>query len=106
MGIVAGDRVTPDFLLALMQTIRLGAFAQIGAVPSVNQSHVGSVPIVLPPLPEQRRITAILAAAEDCESAASRALEAARRTRSAVLMDLLSGNHEIPSSYDRFLEAA
>ncbi len=31
---------------------------------------------------------------------------AAERLRSALLADLLSGTHQIPSSYDRFLDAA
>jgi len=62
--------------------------------------------VVLPPLPTQQRISA----AADCfQSEAHRAAElreTVSRLRAAVLNDLLSGRHEIPASYDRFLDGA
>jgi len=38
----------------------LGHFSQESAVPSVNQGHLSSIDIGLPPLPEQRKIAEIL----------------------------------------------
>jgi len=106
MGVIAGDQVLPEFLLAFMQSVRLGSLAQIGAVPSVNQSHVASVPLVLPPLPEQLRIVDLVGAVDGEIETSEKLAAEARTLRTALLTDLLSGTHEIPSSYDRLLEAA
>ena len=49
-----------EFLYYFLLVQDLGRFSQESAVPSVNQGHLSSVEISLPPLPEQRRIAEIL----------------------------------------------
>ena len=56
MGLVASDQVLSEFLFFWMQTVRLGDWVQIGAVPSVNNKIVGKLRVALPPIAEQRRI--------------------------------------------------
>jgi restriction endonuclease S subunit len=70
--------------------------------------------IALPPLVEQKRIVDLVSSVDAYIQALSSssseigmttdALNSARRLRSALLSDLLSGNHEIPDSYDKFLK--
>jgi type I restriction enzyme S subunit len=49
-----------EFLYYFLQIQDLGRFSQESAVPSVNQGHLSSIEISLPPLPEQRKIAEIL----------------------------------------------
>lgn len=62
--------------------------------------------VVVPPDKRQAEIVDLMSAAYTDLQLASGAADAARTFRSALLADLLSGTHEIPASYDRFLEAA
>jgi len=71
MGLIpAEDKLSPGFLLAFMETIRLGDLAQEGAVPSINQRSIGRVEIPLPPLPMQTRIVDLLNSAAGVVAAA------------------------------------
>ena len=87
MGLVADPKILlSDFLYALMCQVRLGDYAQQGAVPSVNQRHLSGISVHLPPLPVQRRIVdlmghldAHLANLEAERDATSGLLEALRR---------------------------
>lgn len=65
MGLIAKPGVLPEFLYNFMLTVRLGAFAQTGAVPSVNQSHLRRIELELPPLPVQERIIEIVGVVDD-----------------------------------------
>jgi type I restriction enzyme S subunit len=59
--------------------------------------------LLLPPLDEQRRIVDLIASV-DAEMHAAEAVAARMRdVRSGLLGDLLSGNHEIPASYDEVM---
>jgi len=61
--------------------------------------------ILLPPLDEQRRIVDIVSVADDQVSTADSLANTLRTLRSALLADLLSGDHEIPASYEHLLSA-
>ncbi|MFM9597215.1 restriction endonuclease subunit S, partial [Streptomyces scabiei] len=83
--------------------VRLSELAQHGAVPSVNQSHLTSMEIPVPPLSAQHRIVRQYEAVLDAADAARATAESLRTLRSNLLTVLLSGEHEIPSSYDALL---
>ena len=74
--------------------------------PAVRPQDISAFPITLPPLVEQRRIVDVVESVDGAIAAADVAAADARDLRSALLSDLLSGDHEIPESYDRFLAAA
>jgi hypothetical protein len=65
MGLMAKPGVLPEHVYNSMLTVRLGAFAQPGAVPSVNQSHLWRIELELPPLPVQERIVEIVGVVDD-----------------------------------------
>ncbi|WML66170.1 restriction endonuclease subunit S [Rhodococcus sp. AH-ZY2] len=65
MGLIAKPGVLPEYLYNFMLTVRLGAFAQPGAVPSVNQSHLRQIALELPPLQVQERIVEIVGVVDD-----------------------------------------
>lgn len=106
MGLVSGPSILSEFLFLFMETIRLGDYVQPGAVPSVNNRIVGDIQIDLPTLRDQERIVELVSSMDEAISASESARSSAMELRSGLLADLLSGEHEIPDSYDRFLGAA
>lgn len=87
MGLVPGDQLLPRFLLALMEKVRFGAFAQEGVVPSINQRLVGEIEIPVPPLEAQRRIVALLEAFDRTRDTLELQRAHLRRLKVLVLQD-------------------
>lgn len=106
MGLVPSKLIDSLFLYLYMETIKLGDFVQPGAVPSVNNKIVSDISIFLPPLSEQKQIVEIVSAMDELIQSTKQAVVDAKTLRSGLLSDLLSGNHEIPTSYDSLLGAA
>ena len=73
---------------------------------SINISSIKTIKIVIPPLKTQRAIASLIDAweilIEECENN----LKSSRNLRVGLLSELLSGEHEIPSSYDKVMGAA
>jgi restriction endonuclease S subunit len=61
---------------------------------------------MLPPLAEQRQIVEIVSSMDVLIQSTEEAVINAKALRSGLLSDLLSGEHEIPASYDSLLGAA
>jgi type I restriction enzyme S subunit len=86
-----------------------GAFA--GVASGTNIFHIGAerarmMSVSLRSLDEQREFCAVAAPADDAAVRATEAATAARLAAEAIVGDLLSGRHEIPAAYDRFLTGA
>jgi type I restriction enzyme S subunit len=62
--------------------------------------------VSLPPLVEQKRIVDILSSMDELIQSTEKAVVDAKNLRSGLLSSLLSGEHEIPVSYDSLLGAA
>lgn len=52
--------ITTDYLYYFLQTVDMKSLVQEGALPSINQSQVGSIKVNLPPIEKQREIAACL----------------------------------------------
>jgi type I restriction enzyme S subunit len=74
--------------------------------PAVRPDDVASFELSLPPLGEQKRIVEIVSSMDDVIQTTEKAFAEAKNLRSGLLSDLLSGEHEIPASYDSLLGAA
>jgi len=55
----------PLFIFYLLKTIDFKSFNTGSAVPSLNRNHINLIDILLPPLPEQRAIAAVLSSLDD-----------------------------------------
>lgn len=64
MAAIPKATITTDFLYQLLSSIDLEKYSQEGAIPSVNQSEISAIPILLPSIEEQKKIAAILDKAE------------------------------------------
>lgn len=93
-----------DFLAIALENVNwdeLGSRAVKGK--TMNKSSLDAIPITLPPPDEQRRIVATVKSVDDALGAARATAESLRTLRSNLLTVLLSGEHEIPASYDALL---
>ena len=72
----------------------------------ISRRKVALIPLSLPPLAEQRRIVDLVGAIDACIDALEVQVEADRIARAGVLAELLSGEHRLPESYDKFVEAS
>ena len=74
--------------------------------PNLNKELVLQEPIPMLDLTGQREVADLLDDLSGTAVAAATLDDVLVRFRDAVLGDLLSGNHPIPVSYDRFLDGA
>jgi type I restriction enzyme S subunit len=70
-------------------------------LPSYLQEKVN-----LPPLPEQKRIVELISVFDNQIEVLDSTIAKTKNLRSALLSSLLSGNHEIPTTYDKLIGAA
>ncbi len=73
---------------------------------SLNLSRLRGFPIPAVPLAEQRRVVDLWMAFDSISKRAGNVELVTSALRTTLLADLLCGDHEIPASYDRFLDGA
>ena len=89
MGAIATD-CDPEFLFYLMQTIDLGKIVQSGAVPSVNQNQMETIPVNVPPVPEQKKIACILTSVDDAIENTQKHIDKLQDLQKATMNELLT----------------
>ena len=101
------DRSTKGFLFWALQTsVDVQATISGSAQPQITRAGLAPSKIQVPPLAEQKQIVEIVSAMDEVIQSTEKAVIDAKALRSGLLSDLLSGNHEIPTSYDSLLGAA
>ena len=104
------EGLEPGFLAHWMhhltRTELLDNFLTSTTIKHLTGEKLRQLPVLLPPLNEQRRIMEIVLSMDEAIQATEQAVTDAKSLRSGLLSDLLSGNHEIPASYDSLLGAA
>jgi type I restriction enzyme S subunit len=107
-SLVPNDSVLAEFLMFWIQQNR-SEFESRSAgstFKEISKSNVKSIKLSLPPLSEQRRVVEIISTIDEVKGKTEIAINEAKRLRSGLLSDLLSGEHEIPASYDKVIGAA
>jgi hypothetical protein len=89
MGAVATG-MEPDFLYHFLTSVDFAKYAQIGALPSLNQKALGTIPI--PPFSTraQRRMAEILSTLEEVTDQAETQLAKYRQIKAALMHDLFT----------------
>ena len=72
----------------------------------LSASDLGALSLLLPPLSEQKCIVAVVTDMDVVIHSSEQAVRVAQELRSGLLSSLISGDHEIPESYDYLLGAA
>jgi restriction endonuclease S subunit len=76
------------------------------ANPHINLGIFSELELKLPSIAEQTRIVEIVSSMDGVIQSTEKAVVDAKNLRSGLLSDLLSGEHEIPESYNRLLMVA
>ena len=90
MGLIACDIIIPRFLFLFMTRIRMSDYVQSGALPSISNGIVQEIEINLPPLQEQKRIVDLISSVDTYIDALQQQADCARKSRNAVLHEMLS----------------
>ena len=100
--------LNPVFLFHFMEKYvdTLRNDTQGSTIQYLKKGQFTEAPIVLPPLAKQERIVEIVSSMDDVVQSTEQDVLDAKNLRSGLLSDLLSGEHEIPASYDSLLGAA
>jgi restriction endonuclease S subunit len=110
LAVIKPTGVMNEFLFYLLegpqaqgqfQTMKKGSTRE-----SVGMQVLRKIRVLVPPLQEQKRIVDLISLMDKAISATERAVTESKNLRSGLLSDLLSGDHEIPSSYDSVMGAA
>jgi len=107
-SLVPGDSVLARFLMYWIQSNRVEfeSRAAGSTFKEISRSNVKSIKIRLPSLRVQQQIVEVVSSVDEMIQSTEQAAANAKSLRSGLLSDLLSGDHEIPESYDRLLGAA
>ena len=89
-----------SFLCNALQTADLPGLASKTAQPLITQSDLSAVKFLLPPLPEQRAIAAVLDSVDDAIEGAEAVIAAIEGLRDALLHDLLTRG--LPGQHTEF----
>ena len=106
----ANAKVLPKMLLLYCDadtTIKTCVERSAGTrMPRTSTEDLASIEIKLPPIAEQIKLAELFSAFDTEISQLGMALEKSKILRSGLISDLLSGEHEIPSSYDKVIGTA
>jgi restriction endonuclease S subunit len=103
IGLIGADYL---YLVVVDASPEIKSSCRGTTVPHVSPGALTALSLALPPLSEQQRIVGIVSAMDDVVSATEKAVSNAHGLRAGLISDLLSGDHEIPESYDRLLGVA
>ena len=76
------------------------------AQPFISLGDVKKTKVLLPPIVEQERIIQVISGLDSFQDSLTACLNSSKNLRAGILSSLLSGEHEIPASYDKVLGAA
>jgi type I restriction enzyme S subunit len=106
----ANSKVLPQMLLLFCDadsTIKICVERSAGTrMPRTSTEDLASIEIKLPPMAEQIKLAELFRTFDTEISHLGIALEKSKILRSGLLSNLLSGEHEIPASYDKVIGAA
>jgi restriction endonuclease S subunit len=101
------SEVLKEFLYwTLISGVDIQSVISGSAQPQITREGLAPVKIKIPPLSVQEEIVDLISAFELNISNSQETLNSAKSLRSGLLSDLLSGEHEIPSTYDEVMGAA
>lgn len=103
------EKILPPFLGLILNykenDIEILAAGSSGQT-ELSRESLGNLILDVPPLAEQKRIVEIISVFDEHRESLELTLTKTQNLCYSLLSDLLSGNHEIPSSYDKLLGVA
>lgn len=99
MAAIPGSNVDGKFLYHYLKTIDFYCLAPATTVPALRKSDLEKLPIPCPPLPEQRRIAAILDQADALRAKRREALAQLDRLTQAIFVEMFGDPVSNPKGY-------
>ena len=101
-SLVCGDDLIPRFAMYWCQANTTEFVSRAGGNTflEISRKKVAAIPLLLPPLSEQRRIVDLVGSFDDQVSSLESQVDSVRSFRSGVLAELLSGERLLDESYD------
>ena len=93
----------PKFIYYLLSTLGLEKYAEGTGVPTLNRNNVHGVEIPLPPLPEQKRIAAILDKADSIRRKRQEAVRLTEELLRSVFLDMFGDPVTNPKGWETIL---
>ena len=97
------QRCNARFLHNWFESIDIAQFANVSAVPSITGTRLKQEVILLPPLPEQRAIAAVLDSIDDAIEGSNAVIAATEQLRGSLLQELLTRG--VPGWHTEWKEA-
>jgi type I restriction enzyme S subunit len=88
----------PEYVFRFLSFFDLKRFASGTGVPTLNRNDVHPIKIVIPPLPEQRKIAKILSTWDKAISTTEKLIETSKQQKKALMQQLLTGKKRLVKS--------
>jgi len=102
------NKIQPSFLglsLHFREADIEGLAAGSSGQTELSREALGNLIIAIPPISEQKRIVEIITSMDRVTNQTQQTITESQNLRSGLLSDLLSGEHEIPVTYDKVMGA-
>jgi type I restriction enzyme S subunit len=94
------------FLMESLNKVDYSQYVSFGTRSKLTQASMNGIKLLIPPMNIQEKFVDLLENFDKVIEATQRSIEDSKELRTGMLSNLLSGEHEIPTSYDKFIGAA
>jgi type I restriction enzyme S subunit len=98
--------VNSYFLMESLNKVDYSQYVSFGTRSKLTQASMNGIKLLIPPMNIQEKFVDLLENFDKVIEATQRSIEDSKELRTGILSNLLSGEHEIPTSYDKFIGAA
>ena len=98
--------VNSYFLTESLNKVDYSQYVSFGTRSKLTQASMNGIKILLPSMKIQEQIVDLLMNFDEVIETTQKSIEDSKVLRSGMLSDLLSGEHEIPTTYDKAMGAA
>jgi type I restriction enzyme S subunit len=98
--------VNSYFLMESLNKVDYSQYVSFGTRSKLTQASMNGIKLLIPPIKIQNKFVDLLENFDEVIEATQKSIEDSKLLRSGMLSDLLSGEHEIPSTYDKVMGAA
>lgn len=104
MAFCVNDNENVYYFVELLRQIKFADYSESTALPALNIKRLRDCAIVVPPLPEQRRIAAAISDVDDLIGALGKLIEKKRAIKTGAMQQLLTGQTRLPGFGGKWVE--
>jgi type I restriction enzyme S subunit len=98
--------VNSYFLMESLNKVDYSQYVSFGTRSKLTQASMNGIKLLIPPMKIQEKFVDLFENFDEVIEATQRSIEDSKTLRSGMLSDLLSGEHEIPPTYDKVMGVA